>query len=163
VSPLRRHTRIAAAAVGVAAVFISAVGTAGAQPLALNQPERPVPAPLSGLHVPSPFHITRIIASDRVDFDIVALPGKTAEVTGGTSPSFTFNVPGSTGSPGTGWTEVTHVATGHYCLNGAGFNYPAVVSVADRNGTAPSGGLVQYDSFGRGCPGVGVFTYQITT
>jgi hypothetical protein len=159
VSPLRRHTRIAAAAVGVAAVFISAVGTAGAAPF---NPRSTFPFG-PPIVVPSPFHITRIVPSDRVNFDILALPNRAAEVTGGINPSF-VNPPGFPPFPPAGWTQVTHAGTGHYCLNGAGYNYPAVVSVANRNGnSAPSGALVQYDSYGRGCSGVGVFTYQITS
>jgi hypothetical protein len=56
-----------------------------------------------------------------------------------------------------GWTQVTRVGRGHYCLNGAGWNYPAVVSVA-RAGTNLAG-IVTYDRYGYGCPGVGVYTY----
>jgi hypothetical protein len=58
-----------------------------------------------------------------------------------------------------GWSQVTRVGPGHYCLNGAGYNYPAVVSVA-RAGTALAG-IVTYDHYGYGCPGVGVYTYSI--
>ena len=108
--------------------------------------------------------LTLTVPSDRVSFDITAAglgPGRQAEVAGGISPAFVFNSAG-------GWNQVTHVGTGHYCLNTPpgilAFNYPAVVSVANRFGTANvPGALVQYDSFGSGCPGVGVFTYQIVS
>lgn len=159
-SKLRKYTvAIGALAVCVAALAMSLVGSAGASPVNTGPVLNDKPANVQGqpLHVPAPLHITRIIPSDRVNFDIEAValhPGRAAEVNGGTSPSFVFNTPG-------GWTQVTHVGTGHYCLNGGGFNYPAVVSVAARNANVPVGSLVQYDSFGRGCPGVGVFTYQI--
>lgn len=157
-SRLRRSTLgIGTLAVCVAAVSIVVVASAGAQPA----PAPKTPAQLRPLPIPRPFHITRIVPSDKVSFDITAstpptfTPNRSAEVRGGVTPSFVFNTPG-------GWNQVTHVGTGHYCLNGGGFNYPAVVSVANRFGTANvPGALVQYDSFGSGCPGVGVFTYQI--
>ena len=100
--------------------------------------------------------IRRIVPSDRVDFDIFAPGGSYwAEVIGGPTPSFRY----SSGH----WTNVSRVGPGHYCLNGAGFNYPAVVSVSNRlprTVPTPPGALVQYDSFGADCPGVGVFTYE---
>ena len=157
-SKLCRHTLgIGALAVCVAALLMSVVGSAGASPVGPVPNDKPSTLLEQPLNVPPPLRITRIIPSDRVNFDIEAValhPGRAAEIAGGTSPSFVFNTPG-------GWTQVTHVGPGHYCLNGGGFNYPAVVSVANRDATVPAGGLVQYDSFGRGCPGVGVFTYQI--
>jgi hypothetical protein len=108
-----------------------------------------------------PFPITHIVASDAVSFDIQATglaPGRQAEVHGGLIPSFVFNSLN-------GWTQVTRTGVGHYCLNtnrAPFFNYVANVSVANRPGlTSVPGGLVQYDSFGAGCPGVAVSTYQI--
>lgn len=157
---LRRYgLALGALAICVAALAMSVVGSAGAAPISAGPVLNDKPANVLGqpLHVPAPLRITRIVPSDRVNFDIAAIalhPGRAAEVSGGTSPSFVFNTPG-------GWTQVTHVGPGHYCLNGGGFNYPAVVSVANRDASVPVGSLVQYDSFGRGCPGVGVFTYQI--
>jgi hypothetical protein len=90
--------------------------------------------------------------SDSVAFDVIAGGDRTAEV---------FPNPG--GSPFfvkvTGWTTVTRIGTGHYCLDGAGFNYPAATAVSApyTNGD----GYVEYDSFGSGCSGVGVFTYSL--
>ncbi|MBV9047936.1 MAG: hypothetical protein JOY58_06685 [Solirubrobacterales bacterium] len=159
-STLRKYTlAFSAIAVCLAALAMSIVASAGASPINTGPVSNDKPSTLQGqpLHVPGPLRITRIVPSDRVNFDIEAValhPGRAAEVQGGTSPSFVFNTP-------SGWTQVTHVGTGHYCLNGGGYNYPAVVSVANRDATVPVGSLVQYDSFGRGCPGVGVFTYQI--
>lgn len=151
---------IGGVAVCVAALSMSLVGSAGAAP----------PGPPFHPHPPI-LHVTRIVPSDRVSFDISALGGNYAEVMAGALPSFVFNS-GPPGSPG--WGSVTHTAAGHYCLNGlaAGpggltFNYPAVVSVANRAGGSPPAvtsvpsGLVQYDSFGLGCSGVGVSTYEI--
>jgi hypothetical protein len=140
----------------LAAASASVVASAGAAP-----PPK-TPAQLRPVSIQGPINITRIIPSDRVSFDITAAglgPGRQAEVAGGINPSFVFNSAG-------GWNQVTHVGTGHYCLNTPpgilAFNYPAVVSVANRFGAANApGALVQYDSFGSGCPGVGVFTYQI--
>jgi hypothetical protein len=157
---LRKYTvGIGTLALCVAALVISAVGSAGASPINLGPSVTDKPTTQLGqpLTIQQQLRITRIVPSDRVNFDIAAValhPGRAAEVAGGINPSFVFNTPG-------GWTQVTHVGTGHYCLNGGGFNYPAVVSVANRDANVPVGSLVQYDSFGRGCPGVGVFTYQI--
>jgi hypothetical protein len=93
------------------------------------------------------------IRTNLVSFDIIATGGRTAEVRANT---VTFNFV-------TGWTQVTRPATGIYCLNGAGFNYPAVVTVAARPGsTTPVFGYVEYDSFGANCAGVQVNTYQVT-
>jgi len=93
------------------------------------------------------------IRTNLVSFDIIAAGGRTAEVRANPL-GFTFV---------TGWTSVTRPATGIYCLNGAGFNYPAVVSVAARPGlTTPVYGYVEYDSFGANCPDVQVNTYQLT-
>jgi hypothetical protein len=146
-------------AVCLAAGLTAVVGSAGAQPT----PTPKTPQQLRPVPILRPFHVTRIVPSDRVNFDVTAAglaPGRQAEVQGGLTPSFVFNSPG-------GWATVTHVGTGHYCLNSNTapfFNYPATVSVADRFGTANvPGALVQYDSFGAGCPGVGVFTYQIVS
>jgi hypothetical protein len=156
-SKLRRYTLgVGTVAVCLAAASTSLVASAGAAP-----PPK-TPAQMRALPIPRPVHITRIVPSDRANFDITAAglgPGRQAEVAGGLNPSFVFNSAG-------GWNQVTHVGTGHYCLNTPpgilAFNYPAVVSVANRFGSANvPGALVQYDSFGSGCPGVGVFTYQI--
>lgn len=156
---LRRYTLgVGTVVVCLAAASSSIVASAGAAPLPKT------PAQLRPLPSPGPIHITRIVPSDRVSFDITAAglgPGRQAEVAGGINPSFVFNSAG-------GWNQVTHVGTGHYCLNTPpgilAFNYPAVVSVANRFGSANvPGALVQYDSFGSGCPGVGVFTYQIVS
>jgi len=154
---LRRYTLgVSTVAVCLAAATSSLIASAGAAPPAKTLTQ------LAPLPVARPVHIARIVPSDQVNFDITAAglgPGRQAEVAGGPNPSFVFNSPG-------GWNSVTHVGTGHYCLNTPPnileFNYPAVVSVANRFGTANDpGALVQYDSFGSGCPGVGVFTYQI--
>ncbi len=159
-SILRRYTRaLGVLAICAVALAMSVAGVAGASPGNTGPVpnDKPVSSQAQPLHIPAPLRITRIVPSDRVNFDIEAValhPGRAAEVAGGPSPSFVFNTPG-------GWTQVTHVGPGHYCLNGGGFNYPAVVSVADRDANVPIGSLVQYDSFGRGCPGVGVYTYQI--
>ena len=159
-SRLHRHPRgVAAVAVSIVALLVSIVGSAGASPVNSNPVLQDKPSNVQG---PAPtitrsLRIGRIVPSDRVDFDIAAValhPGRAAEVAGGTSPSFVFNTPG-------GWTQVTRVGPGHYCLNGGGFNYPAVVSVTNRDPSVSAGALVQYDSFGRGCPGVGVFTYEL--
>lgn len=156
-SKLRRFTLgVTAVAACLGAAMTPLIASAGAAP----PPKTAVQ--LSPLPTPRPLHIERIVPSDGVNFDITAAglgPGRQAEVAGGVNPSFVFNSPG-------GWNQVTHVGTGHYCLNTPpnilAYNYPAVVSVADRYGTANvPGALVQYDSFGSGCPGVGVFTYQI--
>jgi hypothetical protein len=161
-STLRRYTAgIGALAVCIAALSMSLVGSAGAAPAGAHSQHK-TRAQLHSLPTPLPFPITQIVPSDRVSFDITAAglgPGRQAEVAGGLTPSFVFNSPG-------GWNQVTHVGTGHYCLNTPpgilAFNYPAVVSVANRFGSANvPGGLVRYDSFGSGCPGVGVFTYEI--
>jgi len=157
-SKLRRYMGIGVLAVCVAALSASLVGSAGAA----SPPKSPT-ALRTRPAILLPIHITRIVPSDRVSFDISATGGHYAEVRGGTSPSFIFSG---------GWTQVTHPQTGRYCLNGlfvngSQFNYPAVVSVASRAGGSPPavtsvpGGLVQYDSFGQGCPGVGVSTYEI--
>lgn len=156
-SKLRRYTLgVGTVAVCLAAASTSVVASAGAAP------PRKTPAQLRPLSIPEAAQITQIVPSDRVNFDITAAglaPGRQAEVAGGLNPFFVFNSAG-------GWNQVTHVGTGHYCLNTPpgllGFDYPAVVSVASRFVTANvSGGLVQYDSFGSGCPGVGVFTYEM--
>ena len=146
---------IAAASLGAAVAPIAASGATPPNKTAAQLHNRAVPPTLI------PFPITRIVPSDSVSFDVQATglaPGRQAEVQGGTSPSFVFNSPN-------GWTQVTHIGTGHYCLNtnrSPGFDYVANVSVANRFGTqSPAGSLVQYDSFGVGCPGVGVYTYQI--
>lgn len=161
-SRLRMYSAgIGALAVCVAALSVSLVGSAGAAPTAIHSHHK-TPGQLHALPTPLPFPITRIVPSDRVSFDITAAglgPGRQAEVAGGLTPSFVFNSSG-------GWNQVTHVGTGHYCLNTPpgilAYNYPAVVSVANRFGSANTpGALVQYDSFGQGCPGVGVFTYEI--
>lgn len=157
---LRCHTRgLATLVVCVGALVMSIVGMAGASPLNSGPSLQDKPSSIQGQSrvLAQPLRIGHIVASDRVNFDIAAValhPGRSAEVAGGANPFFVFNTPG-------GWTQVTHVGPGHYCLNGGGFNYAAVVSVANRDATVPAGSLVQYDSFGRGCPGVGVFTYQI--
>ena len=153
---------IGALAICIGALSISLVGSAGAAPAGTHGQHK-TPGQLQSLPIPLPFPITRIVPSDRVSFDITAAglgPGRQAEVAGGLTPSFVFNSPG-------GWNQVTHVGTGHYCLNTPpgvtpAYNYPAVVSVANRFGRANTpGALVQYDSFGQGCPGVGVFTFEI--
>ena len=156
-SKLRRFTL----GLGTVAACLAAGTTSLVASASADSPPK-TPAQLQPLSTPGPVHISRIVPSDRVNFDITAAglaPGRQAEVAGGPNPSFVFNSPG-------GWNQVTHVGTGHYCLNTPPnileFNYPAVVSVANRFGTADvPGALVQYDSFGSGCPGVGVFTYQI--
>lgn len=156
-SKLRRYTLgVTTVVVCLVAASASVVASAGAA----TPPK--TPSQLRPLPILRPLHIARIVPSDRVSFDITAAglgPGRQAEVAGGVNPSFVFNSAG-------GWNQVTHVGTGHYCLNTppgpVAFNYPAVVSVANRFGSANvPGALVQYDSYGSGCPGVGVFTYEI--
>ena len=158
-SKLRRYTL----GVGTVAICLAAASTSIVANAAATPPPK-TPGQLRSLPTTRPVHITRIVPSDQVNFDITAAglgPGRQAEVAGGVNPAFVFNSAG-------GWNQVTHVGTGHYCLNTPpnilAYNYPAVVSVANRFGSANvPGALVQYDSFGIGCPGVGVFTYQIVS
>jgi hypothetical protein len=91
--------------------------------------------------------------ANNIDFDIVNSAG-VAEVNsnGGGTPSFRYNI-------STGFTSVVRVGVGGYCLNGASFNFPAVVSPADRGSAGVRGVVVTYDSFGAGCAGVRVNTY----
>jgi hypothetical protein len=95
--------------------------------------------------------------SDAVGFDAMAENGLRAEVIPGTNPTFRYK---------NGWTTVTRVSTGHYCLNGgvvngSEYNYPAVVSVQSL-GTPDIVGIVKYDSGGVYCTGVGVYTYLLS-
>jgi len=93
------------------------------------------------------------IPSNLINFDAIAPGGRTAEVRADIV-AFVFR---------TGWTQVTRVGIGDYCLNGAGFNYPATVSVASRSGLPTRVfGYIEYDSFGARCSGVEVHTYQLT-
>jgi hypothetical protein len=145
---------IAAVAAGLGAVALAA-GVATAQPTAPNPAGGP-DKPLSAQRLPGPQKQAAAVPqafvslSNSVGFDVAAPGGRTAEVIPGVIPTFRF---------ATGWTQVTRIGPGHYCLNGAGFNYPASVAVSSRN--TPGIGYVEYDSFGTGCPGVGVWTYNL--
>jgi hypothetical protein len=151
---LRRRSTVALA-VGTAGLAVTLAGGALATTTHSSQSklvthDKTLPKGQSIPNVPAP---PGSIPSNLVSFDIVA-PGRAAEVNAG---SVTFVV------PPTGWTQVIRVATGDYCLNGSGFNYPATVSVSGR-GTLSAGvyGYVEYDSFGSHCAGVEVHTYQVT-
>jgi hypothetical protein len=96
------------------------------------------------------------VLSDSVGFDVMAQDGLRAEVIPGVNPTFRYK---------NGWNSVTRVGTGHYCLNGgfvngSQYNYPAVVSVQSLG--SPVIGIVQYDSGGISCPGVGVYTFLLS-
>jgi hypothetical protein len=146
----------AALAVGIALAVVPAVavsatrGSNGPSNTTTSAQDKPVaPRPAVPNAPPAPGSIR----TNLVSFDIIAAGGRAAEVNANTV-TFTFV---------TGWTQITRPAVGIYCLNGAGFNYPAVVSVAARPGlVSPVYGYVEYDSFGVNCPGVQVNTYQVT-
>lgn len=142
----------AAFAIGLTSAALATPGSEGqaATPSSqYSEHDKVVPRELASPQAPAP---PGSIPSNLVNFDVIA-SGRTAEVRADIV-AFTF---------ASGWTQVTRVGTGDYCLNGAGFNYPATVSVASRSGlNTPVFGYVEYDSFGAHCPGVEVHTYQLT-
>jgi len=158
---LRRRTTLALALVSAGLAIGLASGAFATTPSSQDQPATPSSQSQYSAHdkivprlaIPQAPPPPGSIRSNLVNFDVIAAGGRTAEVRAGTV-TFTFV---------SGWTQVTRPATGLYCLNGSGFNYPATVSVASRAGlNTPVFGYVEYDSFGANCPGVQVNTYQLT-
>lgn len=154
---LPKRPMFPALAVSVTAVVLAASGAAIAQ----SSPNaEPAQAPSAAAAQPQTSSTSLALSSqlsDSVGFDIRGPENLRAEVIPGISPSFRFVA---------GWTDVTHVGTGHYCLNGGiapnglTYNYPAVVSVSHRDTTGV--GYVEYASHGNDCPGVGVWTYRLS-
>lgn len=153
---LPKHPAIRALAVGATTLVLGATGVAVAQSAngnaeSTNDKSVQVQQRSAGI-APQQTSRAATTLSNSVGFNVIAAGNRTAEVipTPNGSPTFRFV---------TGWTQVTRVGTGHYCLNGAGFNYPAATAVSSRDTIGD--GYVEYDSFGSGCPGVGVFTYSL--
>jgi hypothetical protein len=152
-SRVRSHPII----VGLTALLIVAGGTAVAHSApTVKSPETQSRAMTQKQAATSSITTASSTLSDAVGFDIVAQGGMTAEVIPGVNPTFRFN---------NGWTSVTHIGIGHYCVNGGfvngkSYDYPAVVSVTSRD--TPGIGYVEFDSHGTDCAGVGVWARNLS-
>jgi hypothetical protein len=150
---LRKHMRILAA--GATALALTSGGVAVAQSNSAPSKSvaaREVAASNSAPNARQSAALTTFSLSNSVSFDIQGPGGRSAEVVANPSGSPFFKYTPS------GWTQVLRVGPGHYCLNGASFNYPANVSIQFQNTSVF--GHVEYDSFGSGCSGVGVYTWN---
>jgi hypothetical protein len=149
---LRKHMRILAA--GATALALTGGGVAVAQSNAASKSvtARQVAASNAAPNARQSALATTFSLSNSVSFDIQAPGGRSAEVVAnpGGLPFFKY--------PPSGWNQVLRVGPGHYCLNGASFDYPANVSIQFQNTSVF--GHVEYDSFGSGCSGVGVYTWS---
>jgi hypothetical protein len=142
-------------AIGVTALALAASGAAMAQSSpgsdAASASDKSVSAQKQAQPQPQQQSsaLTTAYLSNSVGFDASA-GYRSAEVIPSAVPTFRYH---------TGWTSVTRIGTGHYCLNGASYGYSGVVSISSRDTVGI--GYVEYDSYGFGCPGVGVWTYRL--
>jgi hypothetical protein len=152
---LRKHTRVLA--VGTTALALTgggvAVANSGSAPTK-SAGARDVAASNAAAGARQSSALTTFGVSNSISFNVQGAGGRSATVIANPSGTPYFkNTP-------TGWNQVIRVGTGHYCLNGSGYNYPGTVAIEFPN--TPVFGHVEYDSFGSGCAGVGVYTWQVS-
>lgn len=151
------HTRLRKYVLAISASALAVTGAGVAVAQATSAPDKSVSAQqvAKSNAAPNSRQVSpadTFILSNSVSFDIQGPGGRSAEVVANPAGAPYFKYTPS------GWNQVLRVGTGHYCLNGASYNYPSNVTIQFQNTSV--WGHVEYDSFGSGCAGVGVYTWS---